>query len=86
LEIIPENSSAQEQSKWYFKDQSLVIGFLCVGPFVLPLVWFNPAYSPRKKIVITGIILFLTFGLVLLTKELLTQYLGIYDQILNEVY
>jgi len=27
------------------------MGFILFGPFILPLVWFNPTYSPQKKIV-----------------------------------
>jgi len=39
-----------------------VLSFLTVGPFALPLVWFNPAFSMRKKIIITTIVLLLTWA------------------------
>ena len=40
-----------------------LLSFLTVGPFALPLVWFNPAFSPRKKIILTVIVLALTYAL-----------------------
>jgi hypothetical protein len=48
------------QEKWYFKTSSLIVAFLCVGPFVLPLVWFNPRFSQKKKIVVSAIIVILS--------------------------
>jgi len=41
------------QQKWYFKTWSLVASFLCIGPFMLPLVWTNPRFSKKSKIIIT---------------------------------
>ena len=59
------------QVKWYFKTSVLVIAFLCVGPFALPLVWFNPHFTRRKKIVISTIIIILSYYLgVLFVKSL----------------
>jgi uncharacterized membrane protein YvbJ len=52
-----------EKPKWYLKTSTLIIGFLFIGPFILPLVFFNPHYSLVKKIVITVIILFITVAL-----------------------
>jgi len=46
--------------KWYFRKRSLFISFLVVGPFMLPLVWFNPQYSQTKKTVLTAIIIIVT--------------------------
>ena len=37
------------QVKWYLKPYGLIIAFLCVGPFMLPLVWSQPNYSQKKK-------------------------------------
>ncbi len=51
------------QEKWYFKTYVLVIAFLCVGPLALPLVWFNPRFSPIKKIVISIIVIILSYYL-----------------------
>jgi len=83
---MKERISTEKRPKWFFKGQSIVLGFILFGPFILPLVWFHPTYSPQKKIVVTGIILLLTYLLFVLTKDLLTQYFQIYDQMLNGMY
>jgi len=49
--------------KWYFKASVLVIAFLCVGPFALPLVWFNPRFSKKAKIIISVIVIILSYYL-----------------------
>ncbi len=51
------------QGKWYFKTRTLVITFLCVGPFVLPLVWRHPDFSRAKKTIITVVVLGITYFL-----------------------
>lgn len=48
---------------WYFKNSVLVIAFLSVGPLALPLLWFNPRLSVKNKILITVIVLVLTYSL-----------------------
>jgi uncharacterized membrane protein YvbJ len=55
------------REKWYFKPASLIIGFIVVGPLVLPLVWGNPRYSRKKKITISIIMIALTVGLLYLS-------------------
>jgi len=63
------------QTKWYFKTHALIISFLCIGPFALPLVWLNPRFSRRSKIVISIIALVLTYLLgVLLADSLKSIY------------
>ena len=47
--------------KWYFKASTLVIAFLCAGPFALPLVWLHPRYSRNKKIVISAIVIIISY-------------------------
>ncbi|MFA5794500.1 MAG: zinc ribbon domain-containing protein [Candidatus Brocadiia bacterium] len=39
--------------KWYYKTSTLILGFLCVGPLVLPLIWLNPHYNKWLKIGLT---------------------------------
>ena len=46
---------------WYFKPSFFVIAFLCVGPFALPLLWINPRYSIKTKLIVTLIILIITY-------------------------
>jgi hypothetical protein len=63
----------QNPPKWYFKNWSLVTSFLCIGPFMLPLVWTNPRFSKKSKIIITAVVLIITYILgELLVKSLKT--------------
>ena len=67
----------KKQEKWYFKPGTLIISFLCVGPFMLPLVWMNPNISRRSKAVISGVVIVLTLILtVVMVKSL--QSIGKY--------
>jgi len=49
--------------KWYFKTRNIVIASLCVGPLALPLVWFNPRFSQKTKIIVTVIVIILSWYL-----------------------
>jgi len=51
----------KDQRKWYFKTWPLIISFLCVGPLMLPLVWVNPSFSKMTKIIISIVIIILTY-------------------------
>jgi len=75
----------KQQDKWYFKTYWLVVAFLCVGPFALPLVWFNPRYSRAKKIILSGVLIVLT---VVLYKAVKASFVSIhqYYQLLQGNY
>jgi len=47
--------------KWYLKTSFLVIAFLVVGPLALPLFWINPRFSKKGKIIISIIVLILSY-------------------------
>ncbi len=59
---------------------TLVISFLTVGPFALPLVWCNPVFSRRKKIIVTVIVLVLTYALVAVFLHAAKTILDYYKQ------
>jgi len=59
----------RERGKWYYKTYWLIIAFLCIGPFVLPLIWINPRFSKAKKTLISLIIIILTYFLGLILKD-----------------
>jgi hypothetical protein len=56
-------SQAQPKQKWYFSTHCFVVALLCVGPFALPLMWFNPRYKPITKIIVSVTVLVLTIWL-----------------------
>lgn len=76
-EFIEEQTNdiaKRKKSGWYFKTSTIVVSFLFVGPLVLPLVWLNPQYSRKKKIIYSLILMGIT---VLLYKVLKTSMTSI---------
>ncbi|MFA5008152.1 MAG: zinc ribbon domain-containing protein [Candidatus Omnitrophota bacterium] len=74
------------QGKWYFGTSFMVIAFLCIGPFMLPLVWFNPALPRDKKIIITGIITVISIILMIFLIYSIKSISGYYKQIFSLTY
>jgi hypothetical protein len=77
------NVDNQNKPKWYFNNWSLIISFLCVGPFVLPLVWFNPRFSKKAKVFITLIVIFLVYLVTYLFIKSLQYIVSYYQQLLG---
>ncbi len=48
---------------WYFKRSTTIFALLCFLAFALPLLWFNPAFRLRAKIIITLVVLGATWYL-----------------------
>jgi len=72
----------QEPKKWYFRTWALVVSFLSVGPFMLPLVWVNPSLSKKTKIIISAIIIILSYLLLVVFLKSLKS-LGDYYQLMQ---
>ena len=69
------------KTPWYARTATLVISFLTVGPFALPLVWINPVYSRRKKIIVTVIVLAVTYAFVVVFLNAVKTILDYYKQV-----
>ncbi len=54
-------SSERPKLKWYFQSSFLIITFLFVGPFVLPLIWLHPTFSLNKKIILSALTLTVSY-------------------------
>lgn len=67
--------------KWYFKTGTLIIAFLCIGPFALPLLWFNPRFSKKQKIVISIIIIILSYLIGAVFVNSLRNIIRYYQQV-----
>lgn len=71
------------KEKWYFKISTIIIVFLCFGPLALPLVWFNPRFSRNAKIIISIIVVVLSYYLGLLvadsTKSIIRYYRAVFQ-------
>ena len=57
--------------KWYFRTSTLVVGFLCVGPLMLPFLWLHPQYFRCKKCLITIVILVISHFLAITLRQAL---------------
>ena len=73
-----------QKEKWYFRTSSLIIAFLCFGPLALPLLWLNPRFSNRSKIIISVCVIVLTYYLgaafIKSAKSLMGYYQQMYQQ------
>ena len=72
-----------KKSPWFYSNASLIVSFLVVGPFMLPLVWLNPKFSRTKKIVITVILVILTLALIKSSMRLFDQLQKTYQDFLQ---
>ncbi|MFH1797946.1 MAG: zinc ribbon domain-containing protein [Candidatus Omnitrophota bacterium] len=68
------------RKKWYFGTSWLVISFLCVGPLALPLLWLNPRFSRKGKVVVTIIVIALSYYLTSVTVKSLKMIGSYYQQ------
>jgi len=74
----------KEKVLWYLRPGWLVTAVLCVGPFAMPLFWFHPNFSWRKKVIWTAIIAvlsWLTWVLMQKSVQSISDYYGILDQL-----
>ncbi|MBI4844863.1 MAG: zinc ribbon domain-containing protein [Candidatus Omnitrophica bacterium] len=69
----------QKMQKWYFQPVALLILFLMVGPFMLPLVWFNPGLNKKNKILFSIIVAIITIGISLIIRYSIKNLLSYYE-------
>ncbi len=74
-----------EEVKWYFKTYWLVGAFLCVGPIALPLLWLNPHFGRRKKIIVTSLILVVSYFLIVITVKSVKSISSYYKMIFQQL-
>jgi len=53
----------QDSVSWYFRTSTIILGFLFVGPLVLPLIWLHPKYSSATKIFVSIGVIAVSWGL-----------------------
>lgn len=71
----------KEPGKRYFKTSVLIIALLCVGPLALPLLWFNPRFSKKTKVIISVIVIILTYYLTIYFVNALKSITSYYQLI-----
>lgn len=50
-----------DERPWYFKDSTVILAVLGLLVIALPLVWFSPYYSLRRKAIVSAIVLVATY-------------------------
>jgi len=64
----------EEKTKWYLRPVSVVLLlFLVLGPFGLPLLYKSPAFSKTLKIILTIVVLIYTSYLIFASLEIARQ-------------
>jgi hypothetical protein len=71
--------------KWYFKTHWLIICFLCVGPFMLPLLWFNPGYGRRTKVIVTVVVAIASYALFVMMLDSIRSIMDYYRFMFEEL-
>ncbi|MBW8002364.1 MAG: zinc ribbon domain-containing protein [Planctomycetes bacterium] len=61
------------QAKWFFNTSTIVIALVCFGPLALPLIWFNQRYKVATKIIVTVVVITVTFGILYLAVNMYIQ-------------
>jgi uncharacterized membrane protein YvbJ len=74
----------RREDKWYFNTSTFIIAFLCVGPLALPLLWLNPRFSKKTKIIVSVIIIIVSYYLgVVFLKSI--KAISKYNQQINQL-
>lgn len=72
------DKSGKPKTKWFFSTSAVVMALLCLGPFGLGVVWFNPRYKIITKLVVTVVVIGIFIGAFYL---LIGSYLHFIEQI-----
>lgn len=71
----------KEKPVWLFRTSTLIGAFISIGPFALPLVWFNPRFSKRNKIITTVIVFIICYFLWIIVSKSLKSLISYYQLI-----
>lgn len=69
--------ATKESVPWYYKTATVVVGFACLGPLILPFVWFNPRFTTATKLISTVIISgvsFFVIKIIMISLHNINQY------------
>lgn len=72
------------REKWYFGTNWLILAFLGVGPLALPLLWINPRFSRKRKVIVTMIIIILSYYLTSAAVKSVKMIGSYYHQIFQQ--
>ena len=72
----------KKKGKWYFGMATFVMALLCVGPFALPLLWFNPRFTLKRKVIVSIIVAVLTYFLTVMLVKSVNSLKSYYQMVL----
>lgn len=72
-EFLDRDHAKEDSSLWYFRPTFMVISFLCIGPLMLPLIWWNPDLIMRWKIIVSVVMIGVSWGLYLMALKSLAM-------------
>ena len=75
------DKAKKPDGKWYYKTSTLIGLFALVGPFALPLVWMHPRYDISRKILVTVIVLIVTYVLMVAMGHAVESIMSSYKQL-----
>ncbi len=84
--LLDKKQAEKQPEKWYFKTSTLITAFLCIGPFALPLMWLNPRFSQKAKIITTIIVIIVSYYLAAALINSVKPIIKNYQQILNPTF
>ena len=64
---------------WYFRDGIVILAVLSVMALALPLVWFSPYYSVRRKVIVSVIVVIASYFTWIATEQSLKMLSAYYD-------
>jgi len=69
----------QRKTAWYFRSGFMVIAFCCVGPLMLPLIWWRPGLQRFWKLVWTGALVVLSWFMWIIMQQSMDTLRDYYD-------
>jgi hypothetical protein len=79
--------SGTDSLPWYFRTSTLIMAFCCVGPLMLPLLWWRPRLTRPWKIGLTLAILLISWLFYLITLKSvqgLQEYYQLFDGLMQQ--
>ncbi len=65
--------------RWYFQPVGMAILFIAVGPLALPIVWLNPDLNRNQKLLISAVVIGLSWILGTLVANSLKNIISYYQ-------
>ena len=79
-------SDKPPEVKWHSKISTLIIALLCVGPLALPLLWFNPRFSNKVKVIVSALVIILTYYLTVAAVGSIKAIYQYYREMLQQTF